>query len=124
MAARVWHAYQCLPRDKEGNAPEKKPLEDSVVLSNGTLKKLITGLKHQPRYETMIKVAKALQCDVNWLVTGEGTAPSASRPIPEWPYHTEVPPIPRRAGHVPKNAASKLGGRVPSDKGRTDNKGK
>lgn len=85
MAARAWWAWQCLPRDPRGNAPQFRPLERKHGLSNNTLRKLMGAELRRPSYEVLTNAAAALGCSPEWLQHGKGTAPVATYPVAPWP---------------------------------------
>lgn len=115
MAARAWWAWQCLPRDPKGNAPQFRPLEREHGLSNNTLRKLLGGDLKRPSFEVLTRAAAALQCDPLWLSKGEGAAPVATYPVAPWPGPSKKissspgTALPRETVHdFRKNASSKL----------------
>jgi hypothetical protein len=60
-------------------------LEKPVGLSYATLSKIMDGVRTDPGFPQLKLIAKALQCDVNWLADGNGPAPRPTSPIPPRP---------------------------------------
>lgn len=89
LADRAWHAWHCLPRDSRGKPPSRASLEKPVGLSYATLSKIMLGEREDPGFAQLKLIAKALQCDVNWLADGDGPAPRTTLPIPPRPGAVE-----------------------------------
>lgn len=101
LGHRVWHAYYCLPRDAKGAPPKQRKLEkpkNPNGPSNGALGKLMKGKLKDPGIRTLEIVAKVLECDLMWLQTGNGPAPTSADQIPRYPYHSAAigPGLPKR----------------------------
>lgn len=83
LADRVWYAYHCLPRTgRLRKPPSKRSLEIRYGLSNGMLGRLMAGERQHPEPETLVALAKMFGVTMEWLVTGEGTAPESREPVP------------------------------------------
>lgn len=52
-------------------------------IQQGTLSELETGESKNPRGDTLVRIAKALQVDPDWLVSGAGSPQRAVQPNPE-----------------------------------------
>lgn len=83
VAKRAWLAHQCL-RDEHGKTPSIRSLEKQVGLHNAQLANLMGG-SPQPGYDLIVKSAKALRVDPDWLFYGTGKAPSTHWPVAKWP---------------------------------------
>lgn len=92
LAQRAWYAWHCLARDKKGNPPSLRKLseESTPEISHGQLHKLVMGKSSRPGITEFLKMAKALQCDPQWLQDGTGEAPTPQ-------HHLQIPngPPPR-----------------------------
>ena len=95
LAQRAWFAWHCLPRTEKGQPPSIRSLEGAYELSNAQLRKLIMGLSKRPSYGELVKMAMALDCDPEWLQSGQGEGPRATTFIPEGP------PLPKPKGSMP-----------------------
>ena len=91
MGQRVWFALQCLPRDSWGKPPEIAPLERSHGLAKAQLQKLLWDMSPRPTYETMQKVATALDTSPDWLLYERGEGPRARWPVQPRPEGNEQP---------------------------------
>jgi hypothetical protein len=96
-ADRVWHAYQCLPRDSDGELPSYRDLEAKYGLPNGMLGKTIKQKKHSHEWETMERIARALETSAKWIKEEVGDAPIPPpgvvippRPGMPWRRHCEI----------------------------------
>ncbi len=85
IADRVWYAWHCLPRKKNGRLPSRRSLEQQQGISPATLSKLMAGERVNVRVETIDKVAKALRVTPEWLMSGRGAGPAAHYPVPARP---------------------------------------
>jgi transcriptional regulator with XRE-family HTH domain len=52
-------------------------------IQQGSLSELETGETKRPRGDTLVRIAKALQVDPDWLITGTGSPARALQPDPE-----------------------------------------
>lgn len=52
-------------------------------IKQGTLSELETGVSQRPRGDSLIRIAKALDVDPDWLVTGKGSPARAAKPDEE-----------------------------------------
>lgn len=104
LADRAWYAHQCLPRDpRTGKPPSYSELEASVDLARAVISKLITNGTSHHTYETMTKLARALNTSPGWLFEGIGEAPLPAlgpdgapnivvpRPGAEWQRYGSIP---------------------------------
>lgn len=82
IADRAWLAYQCLPRDKAGNLPSVRTLEDAYDLSRSMLSRLFSGERTKLQPATWPKVALALRAPTIWLMQGEGKGPTIVGALP------------------------------------------
>lgn len=89
MGQRAWWAYQCLPKDPMGHAPKFRELERREELANNSLRRLIWGEAVRPGLVQLEKLARALNCDPEWLQFGRGQQPLARWPVPPRP---DAPP--------------------------------
>lgn len=88
MGQRAWWAYQCLPKDRLGNAPKFRELERREKLANNSLRRLIWGEAVRPGLVQLEKLARALNCDPEWLQFGRGERPATKnyiQPRPDAP---------------------------------------
>jgi hypothetical protein len=100
---RAWYAYQCLPRQPNGNAPSKRALEKAHGLYHQSLHKLFYDKVAEQSYDVMKRIAQALRCDVDWLQEGTGDAPKTSNQVYPRPELDEAKPRKRRP-KTPKTA--------------------
>lgn len=91
IAERAWFAWHCLPRNRRNKPPAIRKLELAHGLANAALRKVIYGQTARPAYDSVLKMAAALNCSPQWLVANEGPGPLAS---------TFVEPPPARRGSV------------------------
>jgi hypothetical protein len=85
IAQRAWFAWHCLPRNEKGQPPSINHLERDHDLSHAQLRKLIMGKAPRPGYTTIVKAARALDCDPGWLGRNEGPRPVTSWLVPPGP---------------------------------------
>jgi len=85
FAARVWLAWHSLPRGDKGRPPRQIHLEREHGISQGTFSRLFSGYIRTVEPATLIKVARAVQADPTWLVSGIGIAPTATGVVPPMP---------------------------------------
>lgn len=52
-------------------------------MKQGTLSELETGISQRPRGDSLVRIAKALEVDPEWLVTGKGSPARAMQPDEE-----------------------------------------
>lgn len=112
IAHRAWHAYYCLPRDEKGAPPSLRGLErpeNPDGPSNGAIGKLFRSDLRGPGPDVLARIATVLACDLTWLITGKGPAPSTANQIPEFPYHSEAA---EAAAGLPKRAKVALDGQT------------
>ena len=98
LADRAWHAYHCLPRDKTGKLPSYRQIGRAHGLSPGVISRMMLGTRTKIWPQTLLKMAGALGCTVEFLTTGNGRAPRLPpgtsippRPRTEWKQHRDVP---------------------------------
>lgn len=84
LGERAWWAYQCR------GAPPYLHLEREHGFSVGQLRRLLTGERRGAEHETVVRVSRALQVPVEWLLEGRGAAPMPIGPVPPWPGHDAV----------------------------------
>lgn len=84
LGERAWWAYQCI------GAPPYSHLEQRHGFSAGQLRRLLIGERHRAEHETVLRVSRALQVPVEWLLEGRGPAPAPTGPVPPWPGHDAV----------------------------------
>lgn len=82
MAGRAWYAYHCLPRTR-GKPPSRRSLEAARNLYNGALRQVFEG--RAPRADRLGDIAAALAVKPEWLMSGEGSAPTPTGPVPPLP---------------------------------------
>lgn len=83
FGARVWYAYHCLPREKDGSPPELKGFERGHGLSNGVMQKLFDGRQHAVSIEVLPRLAAALGVSAEFLAHGTGPWPEPTGPVPD-----------------------------------------
>lgn len=79
---RAWLAWHSMPRQPNGRPPSWRGIELDHRLAEGTFSKMFKGERREhalPMYE---RLARALGCDVLWLVHGVGSPPEPSGPVP------------------------------------------
>ncbi|WP_437948698.1 hypothetical protein WME98_50115 [Sorangium sp. So ce296] len=94
FADRCWWAYNCLPPDPNGRLPSRRSLEIKHELPLAVLSKLIRGSITSVDPETLPKLAAALRTSPDWLLRGEGPAPTPTRPVPKRPEIQGYSPSP------------------------------
>ncbi len=83
LADRVWFAYHCLPRTgKQQKPPSYRSIESQAGLAGGTFSRLFTGERQNPEPETLVGLGRALGVSLDWLLTGNGNAPTPPGPVP------------------------------------------
>lgn len=75
LGDRAWFAWQCLPRDEQGLSPAPRALEQAHELPEGLLSAVFEGRRKSVTALAAVRLARALCCDVGWLLEGVGTAP-------------------------------------------------
>jgi hypothetical protein len=78
FAERVWYAYQCLPRGRDG----KLPSIDSLLgrPRRAMLTRLFSGERSNSRPETRMILAEVLNVPLEWLDSGKGDPPRLTGP--------------------------------------------
>ncbi len=71
LAQRIWFAWHCLPRGKDGTPPSWRSLEMSHQLPNGVFSKILAGSRQTVEAATYQKLGRALRAPVLWLLTGD-----------------------------------------------------
>lgn len=71
LAQRVWFAWHCLPRQKDGFPPSWRGLEMANQLPNGVFSKILSGSRQTVEAATFQKLARALAVPVLWLLSGD-----------------------------------------------------
>ena len=82
LADRIWYALHCMPRSPEGEPPTYVDIETAANLSNGTMSKLIRGVREGASLATAARLAKALNVSLGWLQSGDGDAPTPTGIVP------------------------------------------
>jgi transcriptional regulator with XRE-family HTH domain len=94
LSDRVWWAYQCMPRNQDGDLPTIREIERANGLANAAIQKWIHP-KHELRPSAMMldRIASALRTTSAFLLHGEGDPPMTS-----WPTLPK-PAKPNNRGH-------------------------
>lgn len=55
-------------------------LAKRALMKQGTISELESGVSQRPRGDSLVRIAKALDVDPDWLITGKGSPVRAAKP--------------------------------------------